>query len=46
MWFFKRAWLYIRRKWGKALTIGIILFVVSTLVLTGLLIKNGFTTNL
>ncbi|MFA5407231.1 MAG: ABC transporter permease [Bacilli bacterium] len=41
MFFMKRALLYVRRKWGKALTVGIILFIVSTLVLTGLLIKSA-----
>lgn len=41
MYFLKRSWLYVRRKWGKALTVGIILFVVSTLVLTGLLIRSA-----
>lgn len=41
MFFLKRSWLYVTRKWGKALTVGIILFIVSTLVLTGLLIKSA-----
>lgn len=41
IYFLKRAWLYVKRKWGKALTVGIILFVVATLVLTGLLIKSA-----
>jgi putative ABC transport system permease protein len=41
MFLFKRAWFYVKRKWGKALTVGIILFVVSTLSLTGLLIKSA-----
>lgn len=41
MYFAKRASLYVRRKWGKVLTVGIILFVVSTLVLTGLLIRSA-----
>lgn len=41
MYFLKRAKLYVTRKWGKTLTLGIILFIVSTLVLTGLLIKTA-----
>ena len=41
MYFLKRAELYVKRKWGKTLTVGIILFVVSTLVLTGLLIRSA-----
>ena len=41
MYILKRAGLYVRRKWGKNLTVGIILFVVSALVLTGLLIKSA-----
>lgn len=41
MYFLKRAVLYVRRKLGKAFIIGIILFVVATLVLTGLLIKSA-----
>lgn len=41
MFFLKRSLLYVRRKWGKNLTVGIILFVVSTLVLIGLLIRTA-----
>jgi putative ABC transport system permease protein len=41
MYFLKRAKLYVTRKWGKTITVGIILFVVSTLVLTGLLIRTA-----
>lgn len=41
MFFIKRALLYVRRKKGKVLTIGAILFIVSTLVLTGLVIKTA-----
>jgi putative ABC transport system permease protein len=41
MYFLKRAKLYVARKWGKTITIGIILFIVSSLVLTGLLIKTA-----
>jgi putative ABC transport system permease protein len=41
MYFLKRARLYVTRKWGKTITVGIILFIVSALVLTGLLIKTA-----
>lgn len=41
MFFVKRAWYYVSRKIGKSITIGIILFVVFTLILTGLLINSG-----
>jgi putative ABC transport system permease protein len=41
MYFLKRARLYVSRKWGKTITVGVILFIVSTLVLTGLLIKTA-----
>lgn len=39
--FVKRAWIYVKRKWGKVITIGILLFIVSTLILTGLLINSA-----
>lgn len=41
MYFLKRAFLYVRRKKSKVITIGIILFVVSALVLTGLVIQSA-----
>lgn len=41
MYILKRSWYYITRKKGKSITIGIILFVVATLVLTGLLINSA-----
>lgn len=41
MFFLKRAWYYVTRKLGKVITIGIILFIVSSLVLTGLVINSA-----
>ena len=41
MYILKRSWYYITRKRGKSITIGIILFIVATLVLTGLVINNA-----
>ena len=41
MYILKRSLYYITRKKGKSITIGIILFVVATLILTGLLINNA-----
>lgn len=41
MYILKRSWYYITRKKGKSITIGIILFIVATLVLTGLLINSA-----
>lgn len=41
MFFVKRAWFYVKRKWGKVFTVGFILFIVASLVLTGLLIKSA-----
>lgn len=41
MYILKRSWYYITRKKGKSITIGIILFLVATLVLTGLLINSA-----
>ncbi len=41
MYILKRSWYYIKRKKGKSVTIGIILFIVATLVLTGLLINSA-----
>lgn len=41
MYFFKRAFLYVVRKVGKAVILGFILFIVATLVLTGFLIQTA-----
>lgn len=41
MFFMKRSLLYVKRKKSKVLTIGAILLIVSTLVLTGLVIKSA-----
>lgn len=41
MYILKRSWYYITRKKGKSITVGIILFIVATLVLTGLLINSA-----
>lgn len=41
MYILKRSWYYITRKKGKTITIGIILFIVATLVLTGLVINSA-----
>ncbi len=41
MYILKRSLYYITRKKGKSITIGVILFVVATLVLTGLLINDA-----
>lgn len=41
MFFIKRALLYVKRKKSKVVTVGAILFIVSTLVLTGLVIKSA-----
>lgn len=41
MYILKRSLYYITRKKGKSITIGVILFVVATLVLTGLLISDA-----
>ena len=38
---FKRAYLYVTRKISKTITVGILLFVVATLVLTGFLIQKA-----
>jgi putative ABC transport system permease protein len=41
MYILKRSWYYITRKKGKSITVGIILFIVATLVLIGLLINSA-----
>lgn len=41
MYILKRSFYYITRKKGKSITIGIILFIVASLVLTGLLINSA-----
>lgn len=41
MYILKRSLYYITRKKGKSITIGVILFIVATLVLTGLLINSA-----
>lgn len=41
MYILKRSLYYITRKKGKSITIGVILFIVATLVLTGLLINDA-----
>ena len=41
MYILKRSFYYITRKKGKTITIGIILFIVATLVLTSLVINNA-----
>lgn len=41
MYILKRSFYYITRKKGKSITIGIILFIVATLVLTGLVINSA-----
>lgn len=41
MFILKRSWLYVSRKIGKVSTIGFILFIVATLVITGFLIETA-----
>jgi putative ABC transport system permease protein len=41
VYFLKRAGIYVTRKKSKVITMGVILFIVSALVLTGLLIKSA-----
>ncbi|WP_042348570.1 ABC transporter permease [Bacillus massiliigorillae] len=38
---FERAFLYVRRKWGKSLLLFLVLLVISTFVMTGLFIQRA-----